>query len=67
MSKFKIEEVKVLDIMITTLESNLKIIKLIKDNLNNEEQEKAIYPIMYELKQVCDVCINSYAEQNKLS
>ena len=39
-----------LDVVITTLEANVKMFKQIRDKLNEDEQQKILLPIMVELR-----------------
>ena len=60
-------ELQELDIMIQALESNLMVFKMIQKELNNKEKMKAVYPIMMELRTLCDVCIPAFKPTEKLS
>jgi|TARA_R110000824_G_scaffold212337_1_gene398520 hypothetical protein len=48
---------KELDILVQCLQANLEIINKCKDNLQSKEQAKVLYPIMIELRKLCDNCI----------
>jgi rRNA-processing protein FCF1 len=48
---------KELDILIQCLQANLDIINRCKDSLNSNEQVKVLYPVIVELKNLCDTCI----------
>ena len=56
-----------LDIMIQALESNLLIFKMIQKELNTKEKREVLYPIMMELRTLCDVCIPAFKPTEKLS
>ena len=43
-----------LDVVITTLEANVKMFKQIRDKLNEDEQQKILLPIIVELRNLCD-------------
>lgn len=60
-------ELQELDIMIQALESNLMVFKMIQKELNNKEKRKVLYPIMMELRTLCDVCIPAFKPTEKLS
>jgi uncharacterized protein YlxP (DUF503 family) len=60
-------ELQELDIMIQALESNLMVFKMIQKELNNKEKRKILYPIMMELRTLCDVCIPAFKPTEKLS
>ena len=60
-------ELQELDIMIQALESNLMEFKMIQKELNNKEKRKILYPIMMELRTLCDVCIPAFKPTEKLS
>ena len=60
-------ELQELDIMIQALESNLLIFKLIQKELNTKEKREVLYPIMMELRTLCDVCIPAFKPTEKLS
>ena len=47
-------ELQELDIMIQALESNLMVFKMIQKELNNKEKREILYPIMMELRTLCD-------------
>jgi glutaredoxin-related protein len=53
-----------LDVVITTLEANVKMFKQIRDKLNEDEQQKILLPIMVELRNLCDVCIPVFKSKN---
>ena len=46
-----------LDIVIQALEGNLKIFKLFRDELSNKQQKDLLYPMVLELKNLCEECI----------
>ena len=46
------------------LKSNLDIINKCKDNLNLEDQSKVLYPVMIELRKLCDSCIPALKQNN---
>ena len=48
---------KELDILIQCLQANLDIINKCKDNLNSNDQSKVLYPVIIELRKLCDTCI----------
>ena len=60
-------ELQELDIMIQALESNLLIFKMIQKELNTKEKREVLYPIMIELRTLCDVCIPAFKPTEKLS
>ena len=60
-------ELQELDIMIQALESNLMVFKMIQKELNNKEKREVLYPIMMELRTLCDVCIPAFKPTEKLS
>ena len=60
-------ELQELDIMIQALESNLMVFKMIQKELNNKEKREILYPIMMELRTLCDVCIPDFKPTEKLS
>ena len=60
-------ELQELDIMIQALESNLMVFKMIQKELNNKEKREVLYPIMMELRNLCDVCIPAFKPTEKLS
>ena len=60
-------ELQELDIMIQALESNLLIFKMIQKELNTKEKREVLYPIMMELRTLCDVCIPAFKPTEKLS
>ena len=60
-------ELQELDIMIQALESNLMVFKMIQKKLNNKEKREILYPIMMELRTLCDVCIPAFKPTEKLS
>ena len=60
-------ELQELDIMIQALESNLLIFKMIQKELNTKEKREVLYPIMMELRTLCDVCIPAFKPTDKLS
>jgi|TARA_R110000744_G_scaffold32597_2_gene76304 uncharacterized protein YlxP (DUF503 family) len=60
-------ELQELDIMIQALESNLMVFKMIQKELNNKEKREILYPIMMELRTLCDVCIPAFKPTEKLS
>jgi hypothetical protein len=64
MSRVELQE---LDIMIQALESNLLIFKMIQKELNTKEKREVLYPIMMELRTLCDVCIPAFKPTEKLS
>ena len=64
MSRVELQE---LDIMIQALESNLLILKMIQKELNTKEKREVLYPIMMELRTLCDVCIPAFKPTEKLS
>ena len=64
MSDIKSQE---LDIIIQALESNLMVFKMIQKGLNIKEKRKVLYPIMIELRNLCDVCIPAFKPTEKLS
>ena len=64
MSRVELQE---LDIMIQALESNLLIFKMIQKELNTKEKREVLYPIMMELRSLCDVCIPAFKPTEKLS
>ena len=55
---------KELDILIQCLQENLDIINKCKDHLNSNEQSKVLYPVMIELKKLCDTCIPLLKQNN---
>ena len=64
MSRVELQE---LDIMIQALESNLLIFKMIQKELNTKEKREVLYPIMMELRTLCDVCIPAFKPTEKVS
>ena len=46
-----------LDIVIKALEGNLKIFKLFRNELSNKQQKDLLYPMVLELKNLCEECI----------
>ena len=60
-------ELQELDRMIQALESNLLIFKMIQKELNTKEKREVLYPIMMELRTLCDVCIPAFKPTEKLS
>jgi hypothetical protein len=44
-------------IIIETLKANLTVIKQVRDALSNEEQSDILYPIILQLRDLCDTCI----------
>ena len=48
---------KELDILMQCLQANLDILNKCKDNLNSNEQVKVLYPVVVELRKLCDTCI----------
>ena len=64
MSRVELQE---LDIMIQAIESNLLIFKMIQKELNTKEKREVLYPIMMELRTLCDVCIPAFKPTEKLS
>ena len=60
-------ELQELDIMIQALESNLMVFKMIQKELNIKEKREVLYPIMMELRTLCDVCIPAFKPTEKLS
>jgi uncharacterized protein YlxP (DUF503 family) len=60
-------ELQELDIMIQALESNLMVFKMIQKKLNTKEKREVLYPIMMELRTLCDVCIPAFKPTEKLS
>ena len=46
-------------IIIDTLKANLTVIKLVRDSLDSQQQRDMLYPIIVQLRDLCDVCIPS--------
>jgi len=44
-------------IIIDTLKANLTVIKQVRDTLNNEQQSNMLYPIVTQLRDLCNTCI----------
>jgi hypothetical protein len=44
-------------IIIETLKANLTVIKQVRDVLSNEEQSDMLYPIVIQLRDLCNTCI----------
>jgi len=56
-----------LDIVIQALEANLQVFKTIQKELNNTQRKEVLYPMMVELRNLCDVCIPAFKPTDSLS
>jgi len=56
-----------LDIVIQALEANLQVFKTIQKELNNTQRKEVLYPMMVELRNLCDVCIPAFKPTDNLS
>jgi len=61
------KELQELDIIIQALEGNLKVFKMIKEELNNKQKRDILYPMVIELRDLCDVCIPVFKPTESLS
>ena len=61
------KELQELDIIIQALEGNLKVFKMIKKELNNKQKRDILYPMVIELRDLCDVCIPAFKPTDSLS
>ena len=46
-----------IDILIQALEANLEIFNKCRSQLTEEEQDEVLYPIILQLKNLCDTCL----------
>ncbi len=46
-----------IDILIQALEANLEILNKCKSQLTEKEQDEVLYPIILQLKSLCETCI----------
>ena len=46
-----------IDILVQALESNLVIFNKCKNQLTEREQDEVLYPIILQLKNLCDTCL----------
>ena len=46
-----------IDILIQALEANLEIFNKCKSQLTEKEQDEVLYPIILQLKSLCETCI----------
>ena len=56
-----------LDIVIQALEANLQVFKTIQKELNSTQRKEVLYPMMVELRNLCDVCIPAFKPTDNLS
>jgi len=56
-----------LDIVIQALEANLQVFKTIQKELNSTQRKEVLYPMMVELRNLCDVCIPAFKPTDSLS
>ena len=53
-----------IDILIQALEANLTIFNKCKNELTHNEQNEVLYPIILQLKNLCETCISVYQPKN---
>ena len=53
-----------IDILIQALEANLKIFYKCRNELTHKEQNDILYPIILQLKSLCETCISVYQPKN---
>ena len=46
-----------IDILVQALEANLEIFNQCKNQLTEREQDEVLYPIILQLKSLCETCI----------
>ena len=46
-----------IDILVQALEANLEIFNKCKNQLTEKEQDEVLYPIILQLKSLCETCI----------
>ena len=56
-----------LDIVIQALEANLQVFKTIQKELNSTQRKEVLYPMMVELRNLCDICIPAFKPTDNLS
>ena len=56
-----------LDIVIQALEAYLQVFKTIQKELNSTQRKEVLYPMMVELRNLCDVCIPAFKPTDSLS
>ena len=61
------KELQELDIVIQALEANLQVFKMIQKGLNDTQRKEVLYPMMVELRNLCDVCIPAFKPTENLS
>ena len=61
------KELQELDIVIQALEANLQVFKTIQKELNSTQRKEVLYPMMVELRNLCDICIPAFKPTDNLS
>lgn len=61
------KELQELDVVIQALEANLQVFKTIQNELNDKQRKEVLYPMMVELRNLCDVCIPAFKPTDSLS
>ena len=53
-----------IDILVQALEANLVIFNKCKNQLTEKEQDEVLYPIILQLKNLCDTCLPALKPKN---
>ena len=49
-----------ININIETLQANLTVIKQCRESLSSNEQNDILYPMIIQLRDLCDICIPAF-------